>query len=69
MSTTRPRSLTHTLGYAVGVGLAFLPLVGIPFRFILQELPPVFVYLGSFLLGAAAGALGATLRGVRKLGA
>ncbi|MEX2535625.1 MAG: hypothetical protein WD273_08500 [Trueperaceae bacterium] len=42
-------------GYAIGVGLAFLAVVGIPLRFAFPELGAFLSYAGSFLLGVLVG--------------
>jgi hypothetical protein len=65
LKATGARSNSLILGHAVGVGIAFLPVVGIPARFVLQDIPPVIVYGTAFLLGAAVGALVGAVRGVR----
>jgi hypothetical protein len=65
LKATSARSSSLILGHAVGVGIAFLPVAGIPARFMLQEIPPVVVYGAAFLLGAAVGALVGAVRGVR----
>lgn len=67
--TTRTESSRTTVaGYAVGVGLVFIPLIGIPLRFMYQGLPPVLLYAGAFLLGVTAGLLVAATRGRRRGG-
>ncbi|HEX7002879.1 MAG TPA: LapA family protein [Trueperaceae bacterium] len=45
----------HKSGYALGTALAFVPLVGIPVRFAVQEIPAPLVYAGALLLGAVIG--------------
>ena len=49
--------MTARLGYAIGAGLACLPVVGIPLRFAFQGVASPLVYAGAFLLGAVAGLL------------
>lgn len=66
MSTRSDSSRTTVAGYAVGVGLVFIPLIGIPVRFMFQGLSPPFVYAGAFLLGIAAGLLMESTRGERR---
>ena len=46
-----------TVGYAIGVGLAFTALVGVFLRFAFAASPDVLMLGGSFLVGAALGAL------------
>ena len=62
MRTPAGSSRSTAVGYAVGVGLVFIPLIGIPVRFMYQELAPPLVYAGAFLLGFAAGFLVASIR-------
>lgn len=53
------------IGYALGTGLVFVPLLGIPLRFAFQSLPASAVYAGAFLLGVLVGAAVASRRSSR----
>jgi hypothetical protein len=44
------------LGYAVGVGLALIPVIGIPARFMFPEVPPLLGYTAAFFAGLCIGA-------------
>lgn len=46
-----------TVGYAVGVGLAFMAVIGVFVRFAFAAAPDVLLLGGSFLVGAALGGL------------
>lgn len=53
-------------GYALGMGLAFLPLVGIPLRFMFSGTPALLSYGGAFLAGALVGMIAWSGGGRRK---
>lgn len=52
-----------TVGYAIGVGLAFMAVVGVFVRFAFAAAPDLLLLGGTFLVGAALGA--ARARAVR----
>jgi hypothetical protein len=56
------RDVSSILGYAVGVGLAMIPVIGIPARFLFPESPPLLGYTGAFLAGLCIGAAAGRLR-------
>lgn len=62
MTRTRDDGLSSTLGFALGTGLAFIPLIGIPARFMFQGLPPLVTYGGGFVLGVLLGVVLVTVR-------
>lgn len=62
MKSTRADNRQYIAGYALGTGLTFLPLVGIPLRFAFLEVPAPLVYAAAFALGLLMGALGAWWR-------
>ncbi len=45
-----------SVGYAIGVGLAFMAVVGVFARFAFAAAPDLLLLGGSFLVGAALGA-------------
>jgi hypothetical protein len=51
-----------TLGYAVGVGLVMIPVIGIPVRFMFPEVPPLLGYSAAFVAGLCIGAAAGWLR-------
>lgn len=53
--------LVSTVGYAIGVGLAFMAIAGVFVRFAFAAAPDVLLLGGSFLVGAAVGALRARI--------
>ncbi|MEX2542324.1 MAG: hypothetical protein WD314_10975 [Trueperaceae bacterium] len=65
MADVRARERVSLAGYALGVGLAFVPLIGIPIRFMLPETPALLSYSGALALGLLTGALVGWRRGMR----
>lgn len=57
MTAEPGRSSVEIAGYALGVGLAFVPLLGIPVRFLLADAPALAIYAGAFAVGLLLGAL------------
>lgn len=62
MKPTETGRSQYIAGYALGTGLAFLPLIGIPLRFAFLDVPAPLIYAGSLALGLLVGALGAWWR-------
>ena len=57
---------TATLvGYAVGMGIIGIALIGIPLQFAYPDASAILTYAGSFAIGALVGAAVAAVRGTR----
>lgn len=53
------------IGYAVGMGIVGIALIGIPLQFAYPETSAILTYGGAFAIGALAGAAVAAVRGTR----
>ena len=63
MNTTKDRTTTALVGYAVGMGLVGIAVIGVPLQFAFPEVAGLLTYGGSFLIGMALGAAVAAVRG------
>ena len=63
MNSAKDRTTTAMAGYAVGMGLVGIAIIGIPLQFAFPDIPGLLTYGGSFLIGAAIGAAVAAIRG------
>ena len=63
MNSTSDRTTTALAGYAVGMGLAGIAIIGVPLQFAFPDVAGLLTYGGSFLIGAAIGAAVAAIRG------
>lgn len=65
MDTKSDWTATGLIGYAVGMGIIGIALIGIPLQFAYPDVSAVATYGGSFAVGALAGAAIAAVRGTR----
>lgn len=56
--------MTARAGYAVGMGVVGIAIIGIPLQFAFPDVSGLLTYGGSFVIGAAIGAVVAAVRGV-----
>lgn len=57
MTHLRTEDRISGAGYALGIGLAFVPLIGIPLRFMLPDLPALLSFSAAFAAGLLLGGL------------
>lgn len=65
MTTTSDRPRVSTIGYAVGIGVTVMAILGSVAHFAFPNAPDWAMFVGGFLLGATIGAWRARSVGLR----
>lgn len=63
MNSTKDRSTTALVGYAAGMGVVAIALVGVPLQFAYPETAGLWTYALAFAVGGGIGAAVAAIRG------